>query len=32
MQKDFRADNSFVIEQSLDSTIESAVSIGKIAQ
>lgn len=32
MQKDFRADNSFVIEQSLDSTVESAVSIGKIAQ
>lgn len=32
MQKDFRADNSFLIEQSLDSTVESAVSIGKIAQ
>ena len=32
MQKDFRADNSFLIEQSLDGTVESAVSIGKIAQ
>ena len=30
MQKDFRADNSFLIEQSLDSTVESAISIGKI--
>lgn len=32
MQKDFRADNSFLIEQSLDATVESSVSIGKIAQ
>jgi len=30
LQKDFRADNSFIIDQSLDATVESAVSIGRI--
>lgn len=32
IQKDFRADNSFLIEQSLDSIVESTTSIGKIAK
>ena len=32
LQKDFRADNSFVIDQSLDQQVERATSIGALAQ
>ena len=32
VQKDFRSDNSFQIEQSIDRNIASATSIGKVAQ
>ena len=32
LQKDFRADNSYIIDQSLDSQVEKATSIGAIAQ
>lgn len=32
MQKDFRADNSFVIDDSLDRQVESSLSIGRVVQ
>lgn len=32
MQKDFRADNSFIIDDSLDRQVEASTSIGKVVQ
>ena len=32
MQKDFRADNSFVIDDSLDRQVEASLSIGRVVQ